>query len=111
MLSFAVAEWLASLITKQEVFCSSLASEVNLRGVLVLLICVQIFVRFDCFSHSITIEVWKTCPVKNSQNSPKRAHPREPKSANKSVHSGFETQSRRQKQGYWWPHVFQKVLK
>ena len=57
MFSFAEAEWLASLITKQEVFCSSLAPEVNLRGVLVLLICVQIFVRFDCFSHSITIEV------------------------------------------------------
>ena len=35
MLSFVVAEWLASLITKQEVFCSSLAPEVNLRGVLV----------------------------------------------------------------------------
>ena len=26
-------------------------------GVLVLLICVQILVRLDCFSHSITMEV------------------------------------------------------
>ena len=28
-------------------------------GVLVLLICTQILVRLDCFSHSITMEVWK----------------------------------------------------
>ena len=28
-------------------------SAVNIRGMLVLLICVQILVRLDCFSHSI----------------------------------------------------------
>ena len=47
----------------------------NLWGVLVLLICVQILVRLDCFSHRITMEVWKPARWKTAKNSPKRAHP------------------------------------
>ena len=37
------------------------------RGVLVLLICVQIFERRDCFSHRITIEVWKPAQWKTAK--------------------------------------------
>ena len=32
-------------------------------GVLVLLICVQIFVRLDCISHNITMQVWKPARI------------------------------------------------
>ena len=35
------------------------ANALRSRGVLVLLLSVQILVRLDCFSHSITMEVWK----------------------------------------------------
>ena len=38
-----------------------------LRGVHVLVICVQILVRLDCFSHSITMEVWKPARWKTAK--------------------------------------------
>ena len=41
--------------------------EFVLRGVHVLVICVQIHVRLDCFSHSITIEVWKPARWKTAK--------------------------------------------
>ena len=44
------------------------------RGVLVLLVSVQILLCLDFFCHSITMEVWKPARWKNSQISPKRAH-------------------------------------
>ena len=37
------------------------------RGVFVLLICVQILVRLDCFSRSITMEVWKPARWKTTK--------------------------------------------
>ena len=37
------------------------------RGVLVLLICVQIHVHIDCFSHSFTMEVWKPARWKTAK--------------------------------------------
>ena len=51
----AVAEWLAQLTDMPDVSRSALSS--YLWGVLVLLVSVQILVRLDCFSHSITMEV------------------------------------------------------
>ena len=36
-------------------------------GVLVLLVSVQILVRLDCFSHSITMEVWKPARWKRAK--------------------------------------------
>ena len=39
--------------------CKQKTKDIFHRGVLVLLICVQILVRLDCFSQGITMEVWK----------------------------------------------------
>ena len=48
------------------------------KGVLVLLICVQILVSLDCFFHSITMEVWKparwkTAKIHRNEHIPGRA--------------------------------------
>ena len=40
-------------------FCKIAGTPAHPWGVLVLLLSVQILVRLDCFSHSITMEVWK----------------------------------------------------
>ena len=49
-------------------------------GVPVLLICVQILVRLDCFSHSIAMEVWKparwkTVKIHRNKHTPERPNP------------------------------------
>ena len=41
--------------------------KLDCRGVLVLLVSVQILVRLDCFSHSITMEVWKPAQWKTAK--------------------------------------------
>ena len=43
------------------------APHMCLFGVLVLLICVQILVHLDCFSHSLTMEVWKPARWKTAK--------------------------------------------
>ena len=40
------------------------------RGVLVLLICVQTLVCLDCFSHIITMEMWKTAKIYWNEHTP-----------------------------------------
>ena len=44
-------------------------------GVPVLLNCVPVHTRLDCFSHRITMEGVDTYSVQNSQNSPNRGQP------------------------------------
>ena len=50
--------WLCDM--KQQIWlCDKKKQEMQFWGVLIVLICVQIPVRLDCISHSITMEVWK----------------------------------------------------